>query len=220
MNRKIRQLAAGLMVLYVILFAAMNYWQVGPESELNAMGGNTRAIRREFSGREARSSAPTASSSPAPCRHRTAASSPTSGSTTTGELFANVTGYYRWPSEPPSSNARRTRCSPGRRRSSASATSRTSSPAARAPATCADAARRPAGDGRHSLAGGGSVVMVDTDRRRAGDVQQPDVRPEPHRQPGLRRRPRRARGTPRGAGQPAAGQRLPGALYPARRSRC
>ena len=26
---QIRQLAAGLMVLYVILFAAMNYWQVG-----------------------------------------------------------------------------------------------------------------------------------------------------------------------------------------------
>ena len=49
MNRKIRQLAAALMVLYVVLFVAMNYWQVGRESELNAMSGNTRAIRREFS---------------------------------------------------------------------------------------------------------------------------------------------------------------------------
>ncbi len=48
MNRQIRQLAAGLMVCYVILFVALNYWQVGQEEELNARFDNTRAIRREF----------------------------------------------------------------------------------------------------------------------------------------------------------------------------
>ena len=46
------------------------------------------------------------------------------------------------------------------------------------------------------------------DRCRAGDVQQPDLRPEPHRRPGLRRRPVAPRGAPRGARQPAARQRL------------
>lgn len=48
MNKKIRQLAFGLMALYVLLFATMNYWQVGRASELNARSDNYRAIRREF----------------------------------------------------------------------------------------------------------------------------------------------------------------------------
>ena len=48
MNRQIRQLAAGLMVCYVVLFVALNYWQVGREQELNARFDNTRAIRRQF----------------------------------------------------------------------------------------------------------------------------------------------------------------------------
>lgn len=48
MNRQIRQLAAGLMVLYVALFATLNYWQVVRQSDLNARFENTRAIRREF----------------------------------------------------------------------------------------------------------------------------------------------------------------------------
>ena len=136
-NRKIRQLAAALMVLFVLLFAAMNYWQVGRESELNAMGGNTRAIRREFSRpRAARSSPPTASSSPGRCRRPTAASSRTSGSTRPASCSPTSPATTRSRSARRSSNARRTRCSPARRRSSASATSRTSSPAATAPATC------------------------------------------------------------------------------------
>ena len=48
MNRQIRQLAGGLMVCYVLLFVALNYWQVGRQEELNAKFDNTRAIRREF----------------------------------------------------------------------------------------------------------------------------------------------------------------------------
>jgi peptidoglycan glycosyltransferase len=47
-NRQIRQLAGGLMACYVVLFVALNYWQVGREEELNARFDNTRAIRREF----------------------------------------------------------------------------------------------------------------------------------------------------------------------------
>ncbi|MEM1335967.1 MAG: penicillin-binding transpeptidase domain-containing protein, partial [Actinomycetota bacterium] len=48
MNRQIRQLALGLMALYVMLFGALNFWQVGQEEELNGNVENTRAIRREF----------------------------------------------------------------------------------------------------------------------------------------------------------------------------
>jgi penicillin-binding protein A len=48
MNRQIRQLAAGLMACYALLFVALNYWQVGRQEELNARFDNTRAIRREF----------------------------------------------------------------------------------------------------------------------------------------------------------------------------
>lgn len=94
MNRRIRQLAAALIVLYLALFVAMNYWQVGRESELNAMGGNTRAIRREFSrprgeiitadGVVVARSVPAPEGSDFPYRREYP----------TGELFANVTGYY------------------------------------------------------------------------------------------------------------------------------
>jgi peptidoglycan glycosyltransferase len=93
-NRKIRQLAAGLMVLYVILFAAMNYWQVGRESELNAMGGNTRAIRREFS--RPRGEIVTADGVVVARSVTTPDGSefPYQREYPTGELFANVTGYY------------------------------------------------------------------------------------------------------------------------------
>lgn len=48
MNKKIRQLAFGMMVLYVLLFAATNYWQVGRASDLNGDPDNYRSIRREF----------------------------------------------------------------------------------------------------------------------------------------------------------------------------
>lgn len=48
MNRQIRQLALGLMACYLVLFVALNYWQVGQEEELNANVENTRAVRREF----------------------------------------------------------------------------------------------------------------------------------------------------------------------------
>ncbi len=48
MNRQIRQLALGLMVCYVVLFATLNYWQIAQEEVLSANVENTRAVRREF----------------------------------------------------------------------------------------------------------------------------------------------------------------------------
>ena len=48
MNRQIRQLAFVLMALYVVLFVALNYWQVEHTDELASQPGNTRAKIREF----------------------------------------------------------------------------------------------------------------------------------------------------------------------------
>ena len=48
MNRQIRQLALGLMLCYVVLFGALNYWQIGQEQELSGRFDNTRQVLREF----------------------------------------------------------------------------------------------------------------------------------------------------------------------------
>lgn len=48
MNRRIRQLAVGLMACYVVLFVALNYWQVGRKEELDARFDNTREVLKEF----------------------------------------------------------------------------------------------------------------------------------------------------------------------------
>ncbi len=48
MNRQIRQLAGAMIVLYVVLFAALNYWQVGRTEELASYPSNTRALIRQF----------------------------------------------------------------------------------------------------------------------------------------------------------------------------
>ncbi len=48
MNRQIRQLALGLMACYVVLFVALNYWQVGRKQDLEARFDNTRQVLREF----------------------------------------------------------------------------------------------------------------------------------------------------------------------------
>lgn len=97
MNKKIRQLAFGLMACFLLLFGAMNYWQVARESEINAMADNTRAIRRAFGsprgeilsydGRVVARSDATAAESTFPYQRVYPE----------GELFANVTGYYTFP---------------------------------------------------------------------------------------------------------------------------
>ncbi len=94
MNRRIRQLAVGLMALYVALFATLNYWQVGRTEQLSSQPDNTRALLREFD----RPRGPivtadgvvVARSVPAP------AGSPVSfvRQYPTGDLFANVSGYH------------------------------------------------------------------------------------------------------------------------------
>ncbi len=48
MNRQIRQLTLGLMACYLVLFVALNYWQVGQKEELDARFDNTRELLRNF----------------------------------------------------------------------------------------------------------------------------------------------------------------------------
>ena len=95
MNRQIRQLAVGLMTLYVVLFATLNYWQVAQEEELNANVENTRAVRREFN--KPRGPIVTADGVVA------AVSTPNPDPDAefdrireypTGDLLSNVTGYF------------------------------------------------------------------------------------------------------------------------------
>ena len=94
MNRQIRQLAGALIVLYVVLFAALNYWQVGRTEELASQPSNTRALIRQFD--SPRGPIVTADGVVI------ARSEQVPGATDvkfrrlypTGELFANVTGYY------------------------------------------------------------------------------------------------------------------------------
>jgi peptidoglycan glycosyltransferase len=93
-NRQIRQLAGGLMLCYVVLFTALNYWQVGRQEELNARFDNTRAIRRDFD--EPRGPIETVDrvvaaesiENPPGSEFKFQRQYPT------GELYAHVTGYY------------------------------------------------------------------------------------------------------------------------------
>lgn len=94
MNRKIRQLAGGLMALFVLLFVGMNYWQVGRASSVNGMADNTRALRREFG--EPRGEIISADGVVVAQSIETPEGStfPLQRYYPTGELFADVTGYY------------------------------------------------------------------------------------------------------------------------------
>jgi peptidoglycan glycosyltransferase len=93
-NRKIRQLAAALIALYVLLFAAMNYWQVNRTEELASEPGNTRALIRQFD--TPRGPIVTADGvvvarsvqAPGDLDVKFQRQYPT------GDLFAHITGYY------------------------------------------------------------------------------------------------------------------------------
>ena len=94
MNRKIRQLAFAMMALYVLLFATMNYWQVGRASELNAMSDNYRAIRREFDrprGEIVTADGVVVARSVA---NPQGSQFPFQRQYPTGSLFGGITGYY------------------------------------------------------------------------------------------------------------------------------
>ncbi len=94
MNRQIRQLALGLMACYVVLFVALNYWQVGRKPELDARFDNTRQLLREFNkprgpivtsdGIVAAVSYPTAPGERYDYRREYP----------TGDLLADITGYF------------------------------------------------------------------------------------------------------------------------------
>ena len=93
MNRQIRQLAVGLMACYVVLFVALNYWQVGRKPELDARFDNTRQVLREFN--KPRGPIITADGQVA------AVSTATPGERyefrrdyPTGDLLADVSGYF------------------------------------------------------------------------------------------------------------------------------
>ncbi len=94
MNRQIRQLALGLMACYVVLFVALNYWQVGRKQELDARFDNTRQVLREFN--KPRGPIVTADGvvvaesfrNPVGSRYDFRREYPT------GDLLSNVTGYF------------------------------------------------------------------------------------------------------------------------------
>jgi peptidoglycan glycosyltransferase len=94
MNRQIRQLAGALIALYVILFAALNYWQVDRTDELESKPGNTRALIRQFDTPRG----PIISADAVVLAQ--SVQSPGDSDVKyerrypTGDLFANVVGYY------------------------------------------------------------------------------------------------------------------------------
>lgn len=94
MNRRIRQLAAVLMALYVVLFAALNYWQLGRTEELASEPGNTRAVIREFD--TPRGPIVTADGVVVARSLQAPGSSDVEyvRQYPTGDLFAQITGYY------------------------------------------------------------------------------------------------------------------------------
>ncbi len=126
MNRQIRQLAVGLMVCYVVLFVALNYWQVGRKEELDAQFDNTRQVLREFNkprgpivtadGIVAAISYPTDRTGDDPYKYRR--------EYPTGDLLSEVTGYFTFAFGSTQGRARSTAtCSPARPPSSRCAAS-------------------------------------------------------------------------------------------------
>jgi len=94
-NRQIRQLAAGLIACYVVLFVALNYWQVGRKQELDAQFDNTRQVLREFN----KPRGPIVSADGVVA----AVSFPTDDAVVkyrreypTGDLLSEVTGYFTY----------------------------------------------------------------------------------------------------------------------------
>lgn len=96
MNRQIRQLAFVLMALYLVLFAALNYWQVEHTDELASQPGNTRARIREFNRPRGQiitaDGVVVARSVIAPLGESTDVKY--TRQYPTGDLFAQIVGYY------------------------------------------------------------------------------------------------------------------------------
>ena len=217
MNRKIRQLAVALIACYIALFAALNYWQVNREEQLESQPDNTRKLIRDFD--KPRGPIVTADGV------IVAQSVPAEGDsdvkfTRRVPDRRSVRQRDRLPHVRPRLDAGRAHTHRDPHRLDRRAT------AARHPRLVrwrrrhvgfdpADAASRLPADRQvpARTAGGVDRRARDGHRRRAGDVELPQLRPQPDRQPRLRRRlrgPHRAAG---GSRRSAARQRLPAALH-------
>jgi peptidoglycan glycosyltransferase len=98
MNKQIRRLAAGLLVCYLILFVQLNLTQVVKRDELASNTNNTRAVLRDFDkprgaivtadGFTIAMSEPTDPAANDPFKYQRVYP--------TGDLFANISGYYTY----------------------------------------------------------------------------------------------------------------------------
>ena len=126
MNRQIRQLAAALIALYVMLFVALNYWQVNRTEELASEPGNTRALIRQFdTPRGADHHRRRRRGRPQSCRRPATATSSSSATTRPATCSPTSPATPRSGSAPPSSNRPSRACSPATRSPSRSAPSTT-----------------------------------------------------------------------------------------------
>ena len=92
MNRSIRQLGVGFVVLYVVLFGALLYWQVISTERLASEEGNNRALLRQYErprGEIVTSDGIVVARSIATLN----SDSPYQRSYPEGELYAHLTGY-------------------------------------------------------------------------------------------------------------------------------
>ena len=186
-NRQIRTLGIGLMVLFVALFIQLNVVQVVRADRYDADPGNNRTVVRDFTRPRGpivtADGAVMAESVPSSDRYRYQRRYPT------GELFANVSGYFsftlgstqlertaerRAQRHTPHSRAAGSRepvQRPGQHRR------RRHDAADRHPAGGQAGARRPRRQRRPARP---------PHRRHQGAVELPELRPEPHRHPRLR----------------------------------
>ncbi len=97
MNKQIRKLAAGFLVLYIALFAALNIIQVSKKDELNAAPQNNRQTIRDFNRTRGviitADGVVVARSVPNP---DTSSSYKYQREYPTGDLFSSITGYYTY----------------------------------------------------------------------------------------------------------------------------
>lgn len=92
MNRQIRRLGAGLLVLYLALFVKLNQVQVFQAAELNDRPENTRALQRDFN--EPRGAIVSADGAVLAFSEERRAALRYQRVYPEGDLFAHVTGYF------------------------------------------------------------------------------------------------------------------------------
>ena len=100
MNRVIRRLAIGLLACYALLFVQLNVWQVGKRDELRANPLNNRESVRQFDAPRGpivtADGVVVARTVEVPADEREAGDYKYQREYPTGDLFANVSGYYTY----------------------------------------------------------------------------------------------------------------------------